>query len=1231
MCNRFEGGGEVCQQRSKLRMLSYVLLAVLLAIPFSVHAQSISGTITGTVTDPTGAAIPGATVTVINTGTTATATAKSDGQGNFTVAQLPAGTYEVHVAQGNFKEYVETGVEVHTSSTTELKPVLQVGGASEKVTVSATAIQVQTTSASVGEVVSGTQLRELPLNGENFVGLTQLSPGVSAAQGANFVGKGLDGGVNFSVNGNPYNYNLFLVDGVNNNDVGSGRTILVYPSVDTIAEFKMIRNSYGPEYGQAAGAVISITTRSGENQFHGGFFYAGRNDALDANDWLSNHNGTGKAEERRDDYGYNISGPAIKDKLFFWWNQEWNKEIQGSSFAFCVPTANEGLGNFEGAQTGVDSNGNPTDQCGARIPTIPVSAQAPGHPLIIANPDAAGLLMAQYYPAPNRPLTSGNNWAASPANHLNWSEWNVRGDYDITSKHRATFRWTNDSWDNPWPNNPIPFWGESAFPTVGSSWSQPSRSVMAKLDSTITSTLVNDFAFGFGQNRIITTLQGDKANIVPELQAAYPAAWPASLKQKDEFFGAWGGFGPYGASNYASFWNIAPYGNHEDLYTIQDNLSKVHGNHSFKTGFFYSTNAKIESNGNGADRPGLPTGNPYTGPGSLGSIDANAQTNNALANVLLPGTGPFPQMFAGIGENSIDGIAAVHWHDFEPYFGDSWKIRRNLTIDFGFRWSIYREPYGGTQGGNTNPAYNDGGNFPNQWANWSYSHWSAAEAAANPSDACNGTLTVPGTTPCQNAVKLLGGLGVSLPLSNGTPGPNAALVQQNNHSIAPRVGIAWDVRGDGKTAVRIGGGQFFQRETVGLAERLANTAPFVINAVTNRALDTAPPLASPSVTPGANKITGGYIPNSWQWNLSVEQEVARNTTLQIGYVGNTGVHLTSMYDSNAVAPSGANFLNGAFLSNGSTALNSLRPAFNFGTINGFARAGHASYNSLQVLFRSQQGPSTFQAAYTWSHSIANVDLDNSSGSVNAEAITDQANPGLDKGNTNINRPNIFVASEVLYLPKLQQYNRLVQQTVGGWEFNSIFTAAQGSSLTILTNGITGASVGGVSSGLTALVGTGFAPSGSLGANLRPLANSQVGCNAGRNGFQILNPGHFTLQGYAIGTFPDNLASRGSCFGAGNVNLDSQLAKNWYIKEKYRIKFSMDFFNLFNHANFNSGNLEASGFNPTSPVLCGGGTSPCSPTNNIITTANNPTLANNWGQASAVANGRTLQYTLRFSF
>ncbi len=1247
MCNRFTGGGGVCEKRTTLRMLSYVLLAVLLAIPFSLHAQQYSGTITGTVTDPSGAAIPGATITIVNTGTNDTVTVKSDAQGNFTAPQLPVGTYEVHVTQGNFKEYVETGVQVHTSTNTEVKAALQMGMVSEKVTVSADAIQVQTTSASVGEVVSGTQVRELPLNGENFVGLTQLSPGVSAAQGANFVGKGLDGGVNFSVNGNPYNMNLFLVDGVNNNDVGSNRTILVYPSVDTIAEFKMIRNSYGPEYGQAAGAIISITTRSGSNQFHGGVFYSGRNTALDANDWFSNHNGTGKAQENRSDYGYNISGPAIKDKLFFWWNQEWNKEIQGASFANCVPTQAEEGGDFSGFGTAK------TDQCGASIPTIPSFAQAPGNPDKIANPDAGGLLIAKFYPAPTSATVNGNgfNWAAPVKNNLDWKEWNVRIDYDLNKSNRATFRWTDDNWNNPAPNNPSAFWGESAYPTIQSSWAQPSRSVLAKLSTQISSTMVNDVEFGFGQNRIITTLAGTEAATVPALQSAYPPSWPTALKQKDEWFGGWGGLNPYGSySAQASMWNIAPYGNHEDLYAIQDNLSKVHGNHTFKTGIQLGFNEKVESNGNGADRPIMP-----------GNNTPLFQTNNPLANILIPGTGSTPQVFAGITENSIDGIADVHWRDFEPYFGDSWKFRRNLTINYGFRWSLLREPYGGTNGGNTNPAFNSGGNFPNQWANWSLSAYSASEGAANPSDACNGILIVPGTTPCANAVKLLAGLGVSLPLSNGTPGPNSALVQQNNHSIAPRVGIAWDVRGDGKTALRAGGGQFFTREEVGIAERLANNAPFVINATTNRSIDTAPPLASPAVSPTGAKTTNGFIPNSWQWNVSVEQELARNTTLQIGYVGNNGEHLTSMWQPNGIPASG--YLDGAFLSG--SAQNLLRPAGNFGMIGGFARGGHANYQSLQALFRSQYGPSTFQAAYTWSHSIGNVTLDDSSGSFDSQATTDQSNPGLDKGNTNINRPNIFVASEVLYLPKLAQYNKLVQQTLGGWESNSIITLAEGSSLTVFSAGasggctnyypwnysiaaLQGTCVPGYSSGLSGLVGTGYT------GNQRPLAISQISCNQGRNGDQIIYPGHFTLMGYALGTFPANLASRGSCFGAPNTNVDFQLAKNWMIKEKVRIKFAMDFFDLFNHPNFNSGNLEGAGFTSSSPLYCGGATpaspgtaadpgsytgptgQPCSPTNNIVTTANTPTNAapNGFGQASAVNPGspaRQIQYSMRISF
>jgi hypothetical protein len=1178
----------------------FTCLLLLCAPVRKLQAQTYNGTIVGTVTDASGAAVPGAKITAINIATGNSFPANSSSQGEYSVAQLPIGTYEVHIKSGNFKEFVATGVEVHTATETEVSASLQVGSVSEKVTVQVNEVQVQTASAEVGEVIDGTQVRELPLNGENFVGLTQLSPGVSAASNYDGLDKGLAGGVNFSVNGNPYTNNLFLVDGVNNNDVGSNRTILIYPAVDTIAEFKMIRNSYGAEYGQASGAIISLTTKSGGNQIHGGFFYAGRNDALDANDYVSNNNDTGKAKLRRNDYGYNLSGPVLKNKLFLWWNQEWNKEIRGSSFAVCVPTVAESLGDFSGYGTAA------TDQCGAAIPgttsgttvnpAIPVQDRAAGNPQKIANPDAGGLLIAQFYPNPttagNGTITNnGNNWASPIDNPLNWSEWNVRGDYDVTKSNRVTVRWTQDSWTNPAPNNGGSFWGESNFPTVQSSWSQPSKSVMAKLSSTISSTMVNDVEFGYGHNAIITALEGTRASIVPALQAAYPTSFPESIKQPDEFFGGWGGLNPYGSSQAeASFWNIAPYGNHEDLYTVQDNLTKVHGNHLLKAGAFWSTNAKVEDVGNGQDRPSLPT-TVYCGTGAL-----CGNTNNLLANVLLPGTGSTPQEF-NVNENSIDATAYVAWHDFEWYLADQWKISRNVTLNYGIRWSFYREPFG----------------QDNHWANWSAADWSASEATANPSDACNGTVTVPGTSPCADAVKFMAGLGVTLPLSNGTPGTNRALINQNDHDIAPRVGVAWDVFGNGKTALRVGAGQFYQRESVGIDEGMARTAPFVISINTNRPIDAPTPIANPAVSPAYGKDPRGVTPNAWQWNMTVEQQLAKNTTLEVGYVGNTGVHLTSMYDLNAV-PQG-NWAQSVFMTGNQA---SLRPAFNFGEIGGFARGGHASYHSLQTMFRSQLGQSTFQAAYTWSHSIGDVEEDNSSNTFNQQAITAEGQPQLDKGSTNINRPNILVMNDVYYLPKLEKQNKIVQNTVGGWEVNNIFTAAHGSSLSVFANGTYNG--GAVSS----LIGTGY------NGNNRPLVVAGTSCNEGQKGEQILNPNHFTLVGYTLGTIPSNIESRGSCFGAPTTDLDSQLAKNWYVKERYRIKFAMDFFDLLNHPNFNSSGLEGTGYAP-STLTCGAAA--CGPTNpNRVVSAQS--AVSGFGNVQALQVGRSnreLQYSLKFSF
>ncbi len=1215
---------------SKSILLGLLAILMLAVIPVAIQAQAYYGSIVGNVTDTTGAVIVGARVVVTTNATDVTFNTTTSSIGAFALAQLPVGTYTVTITAPNFKTFKVDNVEVHVSTDTTVNGMLTPGAATQTVTVEATAIQVETASASVGEVVTGEQTRELPLNGENFIGLTQLSPGVSPAASFDGEDKGLEGGVNFSVNGNPYTNNLFLVDGVNNNDVGSNRTILVYPSTEAIAEFKMIRNSFGAEYGQASGAIISITTKSGSNQIHGGFFYAGRNSALDANNFFNNELNVGKAKLRRNDYGYYGAGPVWKDHVFVWWNQEWNKEIRGGAFGACVPTAAESAGDFSGYS-------GSTDQCGA---SIPGAGTNPGFPAWLGTPnklttaDPAGALIAQFYPTPNVSSTqttlnsAGFNWASPINNPLNWSEWNIRPDWDINKSNRVTFRWTQDSWTNPAPNIGDSFWGESDFPTVQSNWSQPSKSVMAKLSSTITPSMINDVEFGYGHNAIITTLGGTKASIVPAIQAAYPATFPSSLKEKDAFFGNWGGFNPYGSyEGEASFWNIAPYSNHEDLYTVQDNLSMVRGNHTLKAGFFYGNNIKVEDSGDGADRPSFPGGSVYCAAGQTGppaaptaGTPACVQTNNSLANALVPGTGASPQVFAGISEGSTDVTAQVKWYDYEWYLSDSLKLRKNLTAELGFRWSFYREPF----------------SADNQWANWSLANWSSAQAASNPTDACNGLIVQPGTQPCAAANKLLQSLGVPFNLSSGTQGSSKALIPQNNHDIAPRVGIAWDVFGNGKTALRFGGGQFYQRELVGQDEGMEKGAPFSLAASSNRSLDVAsgwnctatgctvtPGFGGGSVSPNFARIPRAVTPNSWQWNVTVEQELHRNTSMEVSYVGNTGVHLTSMLQFNPIPQS--EWSAAVFNANG-TGTNPWRPANNFGPINGFGRNGHATYHSLQALFRSQLGPSTFQAAYTWGHSIGDVEEDNSSGSANQEMTTYNANSALDKGNTNINRPDIFVANEVYYLPKFANQNNFVKQTIGGWEVNGIIDAVHASSLTIFSNG-SYKDANNPSGAISQLIGTGY------NGNNRPLVTG-VKFNSGEKANHIGNANAFTLVGYALGTIPTNIEHRGYGYGAPTEDWDSQLAKNWMIKEKYRIKFAMDFFDFLNHPNFNSGSMEGEGYTP-SVIACGN--LPCSPTNNVITSAGTAAGLNNGANLGQPSNlqtakgNRELQYSLHFSF
>ena len=1184
-------------------------------------AQSTNGVVVGQVTDPTGASVPAAAITLTNVTTGATREAKTNGSGEYRLDDIANGTYKLQVVSPNFRSYVANNVIVNVASTTRIDPKLAVGNVSEVVEVSAEAIQVETESGALGTVVDGVQIKELPLNGRSFVELTQLGPGVSGANNFDSKNKGLQGGVDFSVNGNPTTNNLFLVDGANDNDVGSNRTILIYPSIESIAEFKMLTNSYGPEYGQASGAVISIATRNGTNTFHGSAFYSGRNDALAAFTYFAKRNANtgqplnGKDKLRRNDYGYSIGGPIKRDKLFFFFNEEWNHEIRGFTQSACVATAAERAGDFSNS-VGNDGNGNPVMSCNEPQPTFSAALAQPGNAHILKAVDPAGALIAQYYTLPNKPLNvGGNNWSQSLPSFLKYRQENGRLDFHINDRNVLMGRYTQDTWSNP-SYNGNQYWGDTAFPVINASWAQPSKMAIGRWTSTISNTLVNDAEFAYSNNRINITSGGTNPNLLNQLSAAIPSLYPQSLKTSGAGTPTvWGGLGNYGSG--ASIWSIAPWSNTLDIFSARDDLSKLAGRHSFKFGASMSLDGKNEDSGPASNE--RPTVGGF-GDGSVDAADAThpkstgVRTGNTLANVLIPGNPFF------LAESSTNIRAQLRWQDYEFYAGDIWKVTPRVTLSYGLRYSLLRNPV----------AAND------MATNFQPSLYDPSKPA---SDACNGLLHVPGKDPCGDANKKFG-----TNFSSGVAGTNRSLVANNNHLIAPRVGVAWDVFGTGKTSIRLGAGEFFQRERVSRYV-LENNAPFSVS-VSNysRALGGATPS---SLTGAGASPTGGIdpaaiLPTSLQWNVTVEQELARNTVIQTSYVGNRGMHLTSSYDINSIKQ--ANWTAATF--GGGNNIDSFRP-FHYNGLTYFSHNGDSNYHSLQALFRTQFKSLRMQAAYTWSHSIADIVTDDSGGGTGSQSFTDYTNPRLDRGNSATNRPNIFVANATYLAPKLEGHGFVTRGVLGGWEVTGITQADSGNSFTIFQGGV-GENTSVIGAALDPTTGKYGLPSGAgsltalfqtgLVGNQRPLKGQ--GCSSSQSGDQIINPNAVTLLGYHLGTLDANTAPRGYCHGPRLVSTDLSLDKNWKVRDRVTIQFRMDAFDLLNHANFRP---DQGSFSVAANVNCGSsfrgpnssgalGTvyAPCSATNNVVTST---TPGQNFGKSTGLVGnaGRQLQYGLHVEF
>jgi len=1208
-----------------------VVTCLILLVAFSVPAQKFSGQLTGTVLDPQGSAIAGATVTVTQPATGTLRTVTTSSEGNYSIPDLPIGIYKVVVTQSGFKETVAENVTVNVATVTRQDFNLTIGGVGEVVTIQGSDIQVETQTGAVGEVITGQQVRELPLNGRSFVQLTQLVPGVSPQNNFDSKNKGLFAGVDFSVNGNSSQSNLFLTDGANNNDTGSNRTILLYPSIEAIAEFKMLRNSYGPEYGQAAGAIISIATRGGENQFHGSLFYFGRNDALNAAEFFANRSGLGKDKLRRNDFGGSLGGPIVKDKVFFFGSVEWNKEIRGKARFGRVPTNAERAGDFRNSLTGPCAlnpigGGRPGDAIGRKPgtntkdpninpdPTTTIDQVIPASAL-----NAAGLTLVKIFPVSNRPFDNQcHNWAESANSPIDFREYNIRIDANVTSKNKIFGRYTDDNWTNGFPIIAGGLWGDDAFPTIESSWAQPARQAAVKLTSTLSNTAINEVQFSYSANRINVD-PGNGGDLNRAINTAIPSFFPLSSKvngldRPHPVF--WGGIQPFNSSTGGDLWTEPVFRNALDIYSLRDDFSKVMGNHTLKAGFLLDKASKNEISGTQNETPAFWGACCDTVVNNV--LVSRNNSSNALADALTNGS------HWGFGELDLSAIGHARWTNLEFYFGDTWKVTPRVTLELGARYSILYEPY---------DALDKISGF--------------SPAAYNPSrpssDPCNGLIVPKGAgNPCSGIA------GASVP----TEFKNRSLRNNNFHNIAPRLGAAWDIFGNGKTAIRGGLGQFFLRErTSPVFAAMTQNPPFVKSVGGDRTLDGTNGMGGAvgtgffpgGVSAGVPKFSfdpRAATPYSWQFNVLVDQELWKDTVLEVGYIGNRARDQLTNYDINAVLPQ--NRLAAAFAPD-AAGVRALRPFSNYDSIYEFGRRGRANYDSLQVYFKTRLARNTrVDVAYTFSQSKADFGLTDSSGTNSQWALQDVNNPDVDLGKSDINRPHIFVANAIYNAPNFKGGNAFVRTVLGGWEIATIIQISSGTSLTP-TIAATGLSyefdsdpvTPGIQSAIRSFQ-AGFTGTGTNVANQRPLRAQGASCQvSGSDPTSFINPAAFTLVGTKIGQLSP-VDSRGACLGPPTQNVDVSFYKNFspsWLKESFfgeaaKVQFRMELFNAFNTPQFRGDTVQLN--YAGGQVVCGA--NPCSPTNNTITGVINANVINStFGIANQTKGGREIQYALKLTF
>ena len=1120
-----------------LQLKSLVLVVVLMTSIFLAAQQNSQ--IVGSVVDQSGAAVSGAQLTLLQTGTGFTSTAQSNSAGLFTFPGLNVGTYSLTVTAPGFRKYQQDGLQVNISQTLRSDVQLTVGSAAETVTVRADSLQLQTDSNVVSTLISSEQISEIATENRNFAALAALGMGVSSALPDNNTPTSVAANFTISFNGLRQSHNIWLIDGGEADDRGGAGGMSIMPSQDAIAQFETLSSNYPPDYGISSGATISLGLKSGTQNFHGGIFEFNRNTAYNANNYFNKQSDpvTPRTKLNYNIFGGNIGGPVFiphvynenRSKTFFFWNEEWRRLIQGSTptqsptlAAEDFPTAGQDLHYVTPAfvktpvQLTAPNIGDPAFNARLAAAGLTPGGPFPGNVIPASLFDANALAYLSTGVIPKPTLTNGYN-LGSANQPIYVRDDVVRIDHRLTDKVQLLGHYLHDSVTQAY-SSPMLGWSGASYNTITSTLSNPSNSAAVKLTATISPSLLLEASMNYDGNVINITNSPNSQSPSSFAPSKYFVNGSGNLPNMH-----FGGF--YGTQENPG---SAPWHNAAQDYDPKVDVSWTKGRHAMKFGFGYNRYTKNQQ------LFGDPGGQYYFG----------ALTGDSMMDFVLGLSSGFDQAQALPIRHYVNQTTSF-------YGNDNWHVTQRLSLQLGLRYDALPHAFErANQVANFDPSAYDPSMIP-QWL---------PDGSQNPNGP--GFSTPPGASHpfYLNGIKLAG---QNLP---------RGLVQNDFSTIQPRVGFSFDLTGSGKTILRGGFGTFYERLQGNDIYNAATNEPFfndpsasnVYFSDPHTSYVTGATAANPVFAQGLTTLAQNYLaPGVAQYSLGLQHQLAPALILITQYVGNVaynqnidrGINTFPLSTPMQIRADQGDPGNKFSPTSNNTSLpnpNIYRIYQGYTGIKQQENTTRGTYNSYQMGLRAQNKHGlSGEVDYTWSHEIdvTSYDLGN---------VSNPFNVNYDRGSGALDRRHMVSVNYIYQLPAFSSTNGFLHQAIGGWEVSGTMALVSGA---LIQNQGPSLSLNYDPVGLNS--------DGSAYTN-RPDRISKVKYPKTAKHWFDASAFAAPLPAWAGSTTQGfGTAGKDSVLGPGRFNFNTSVYKNFAIHENVKFQFRVESFNTFNHTQFNA--------------------------------------------------------------